>query len=195
MMLKTVLLFGAPGCGKGTQGKALGTLPGYFHCSCGEVFRSLRLDSELGQVFVKYSSQGQLVPDEPTVRLWRQYIENRQRANEYQPDRDTLLLDGIPRNVPQAELLRDTLDVRAVIHLNCADPARLIERLQRRALRENRLDDAKVDVIRDRLATYEQETRPVLDYYGADRLREVDGTRKPEAVLRDVLGILLTLEV
>jgi len=47
MKLKTVLLFGAPGCGKGTQGKALGTLPGYFHCSCGEVFRSLRLDSEL----------------------------------------------------------------------------------------------------------------------------------------------------
>lgn len=193
MMLKTVLLFGAPGCGKGTQGKALGTLPGYFHCSCGEVFRSLRLDTDLGQVFVKYSSQGQLVPDEPTVRLWRQYIENCQRANEYQPDRDTLLLDGIPRNVPQAELLRDTLDVRAVIHLNCADPARLIERLQRRALRENRLDDAKVDVIRDRLATYEQETRPVLDYYGADRLHEVDGTRKPEAVLRDVLGVLLSL--
>ena len=193
MKLKTVLLFGAPGCGKGTQGKALGTLPGYYHCSCGEVFRSLRLDSELGQVFVKYSSQGQLVPDEPTVQLWRQFIENSQGANQYQPERDTLLLDGIPRNVRQAELLRDTLDVRAVIHLHCPEPARLIERLQRRALRENRLDDAKVDVIRDRLETYEKDTRPVLEFYGPAVLREVDGTRKPEVVLRDVLGILLTL--
>ena len=193
MKLKTVLLFGAPGCGKGTQGKALGTLPGYYHCSCGEVFRSLRLDSELGQVFVQYSSQGQLVPDEPTVQLWRQFIENTQRANQYHPDRDTLLLDGIPRNVRQAELLRETLDVRAVMHLNCPEPARLIERLQRRALRENRLDDAKVDVIRDRLETYEKDTRPVLEFYGSAVLREVDGTRKPEAVLRDVLGILLTL--
>ena len=193
MELKTVLLFGAPGCGKGTQGKALGTLPGYYHCSCGEVFRSLRLDSELGQVFVKYSSQGQLVPDEPTVQLWRQFIENTQRANQYHPDRDTLLLDGIPRNVRQAELLRDTLDVRAVIHLHCPEPARLIERLQRRALRENRLDDAKVDVIRDRLETYEKDTRPVLEFYGPAVLREVDGTRKPEVVLRYVLGILLTL--
>jgi len=193
MKLKTVLLFGAPGCGKGTQGKALGTLPGYFHCSCGEVFRSLRLDSELGQVFVKYSSQGQLVPDEPTVQLWRQFIENSQRSNQYQPERDTLLLDGIPRNVRQAELLRETLDVRAVIHFHCPDPARLIERLQRRALRENRLDDAKVDVIRDRLDTYGKDTRPVLEFYGSAVLREVDGTRKPEAVLRDVLGILLTL--
>jgi adenylate kinase len=193
MKLKTVLLFGAPGCGKGTQGKALGTLPGYFHCSCGEVFRSLRLDSELGQVFVKYSSQGQLVPDEPTVQLWRQFIENSQRSSQYQPERDTLLLDGIPRNVRQAELLRETLDVRAVIHFHCPDPARLIERLQRRALRENRLDDAKVDVIRDRLDTYGKDTRPVLEFYGSAVLREVDGTRKPEAVLRDVLGILLTL--
>lgn len=193
MKLKTVLLFGAPGCGKGTQGRALGTLPGYFHCSCGDVFRSLRLDSELGQVFVKYSSQGQLVPDEPTVLLWRQFIENTRRANQYQPERDTLLLDGIPRNVRQAELLSDTLDVRAIVHLHCADRPRLIERLQRRALRENRLDDAKVDVIRDRLETYESETRPVLDFYGPAVLRQVDGIQKPEAVLRDVLGMLLTL--
>jgi adenylate kinase len=193
MKLQTVLLFGAPGCGKGTQGKALGTLPGYFHCSCGEVFRSLRLDSELGHVFVKYSSQGQLVPDEPTVQLWRQFIQNSQRAGEYQPGRDMLLLDGIPRNVRQAELLRDTLDVRVLVHLNCPDPAKLIDRLQRRALRENRLDDAKVDVIRDRLATYEAETRPVLEFYGPAFLREVDASQKPEAVLRDVLGVVLAL--
>ncbi|CAG0972485.1 adenylate kinase [Gammaproteobacteria bacterium] len=193
MKLQTVLLFGAPGCGKGTQGKALGTLPGYFHCSCGEVFRSLRLDSPLGRVFVQYSSQGQLVPDEPTVQLWREFIENTERAGRYDPRQDRLLLDGIPRHVRQAELLADTLDVRAVVHLHCPDPARLIERLQRRALRENRLDDAQVHVIRDRLATYEQETRPVLDFYGPAVRHTVDALQKPEAVLRDLLGIVMKL--
>ncbi len=193
MKLKTILLFGAPGCGKGTQGKALGTLPGYFHCSCGEVFRSLRLDSDLGQVFVRYSSQGQLVPDEPTVQLWREYIQNCQRSGRYDPVADLLLLDGIPRNVRQAKLLRDTLDVRAVVHLTSPDPGRFVERLQRRALRENRLDDAKLEVICDRLATYEQETRPVLGFYGPHVLHTVDATQTPIRVLQDMLAIVVTL--
>ena len=190
MKLKTLLLFGAPGCGKGTQGKILGTIPGFFHCSCGEVFRSLRMDSDLGKVFVQYSGQGQLVPDEPTVELWRQFIANTKHSGRYHPATDTLLLDGIPRNVRQAELLRDTLDVRAIIHLTCPDNARLVERLQRRALRENRLDDANLDVIRDRLTTYERETRPVLDFYGPSVLRPVDATKTPIGVLQDVLQIL-----
>lgn len=190
MKLKTLLLFGAPGCGKGTQGKTLGSIPGYFHCSCGEVFRSLRLDTELGKIFVQYSSQGRLVPDEPTVELWRQYIANCERAGRYNPAADTLLLDGIPRNVRQAALLQDTLDVRAIIHLTCPDRAVLIERLQRRALRENRLDDAKLDVIRDRLETYERETRPVLDFYGPAVRHEVDASQTPIAVLQDVLQVL-----
>lgn len=190
MKLKTLLLFGAPGCGKGTQGKILGTIPGFFHCSCGEVFRSLRMDTDLGKVFVQYSSQGQLVPDEPTVELWRQFIANCEHAGRYHPGADTLLLDGIPRNVRQAELLRDTLDVRAIIHLSCPDNDKLVERLQRRALRENRLDDANLDVIRDRLATYERDTRPVLDFYGAGVLRAVDATKTPIGVLQDILEIL-----
>jgi len=193
MKHRTVLLFGAPGSGKGTQGRILGTIPGFFHCSCGEVFRSLRPDTELGRIFVQYSSQGRLVPDEPTVELWRQYIANCERTGRYHPDTDFLVLDGIPRNVRQAELLRDTLDVRVVIHLTCPDRDQLVQRLQRRALRENRLDDANLEVIRDRLRTYEQETRPVLDFYGPARRCEVNAAQPPLAVLQDVLKILSTL--
>jgi adenylate kinase len=193
MKHRTVLLFGAPGSGKGTQGRILGTIPGFFHCSCGEVFRSLRPDTELGRVFVQYSSQGRLVPDEPTVELWRQYIANCERTGRYHPDTDFLVLDGIPRNVRQAELLRDTLDVRVVIHLTCPDRDQLVQRLQRRALRENRLDDANLEVIRDRLRTYEQETRPVLDFYGPALRREVNAALPPLAVLQDVLKILSSL--
>ena len=67
---RTILLVGKPGSGKGTQGNALGALPGFFHLSCGEVYRRLNHKSELGKIFLKYSSQGLLVPDDITVRLW-----------------------------------------------------------------------------------------------------------------------------
>src|SRR3989454_6004020 len=74
MIYRTVLLFGAPGAGKGTQGKILGTIPNFFHCACGDVFRSLKTDSAIGQVFLEYSSRGELVPDEQTIQLWREFI-------------------------------------------------------------------------------------------------------------------------
>lgn len=193
MKLRTILLFGAPGSGKGTQGRILGTIPGFFHFSCGEVFRSLRPDTELGRIFVQYSSQGRLVPDEPTVELWRQYIANSERAGRFHPDTDTLVLDGIPRNVRQAELLQDTLEVRAVLHLTCPDREQLIQRLQRRALRENRLDDANLDVIRDRLQTYERATRPVLEFYGPALRHEIHAAQPPLAVLLDILQVLRRL--
>src|SRR3989454_5839008 len=147
MMYRTILLFGAPGSGKGTQGKILGSIPGFFHCACGDVFRNLRIDDPLGKVFIEYSSRGQLVPDEPTINLWAKNIQACTLDGEFHPERDTLVLDGIPRNVHQAEMLKDTLDVRAVINLTCADMSKMVERLQRRALRENRLDDANLEVI------------------------------------------------
>src|SRR5438132_5195722 len=103
MSYRTVLLFGAPGAGKGTQGRILGTIPDFFHCACGDVFRSLRPDTPLGKIFLKYSSRGELVPDETTVALWREFIDRSIAAGKFHPDHDTLVLDGIPRNVPQAE--------------------------------------------------------------------------------------------
>lgn len=194
MRFRTVLLFGAPGSGKGTQGKILGTIPGFFHCSCGDVFRSLRLDSDLGRVFREYSSRGQLVPDEPTIELWRQFIDACQSTNRFHPTTDSLVLDGIPRNVRQAEILKDTLDVRAVLYLTCPDMEKLVERLQRRALRENRLDDANIEVIRSRLRTYDLESKPVLDFYGPGVARRIDATRSPLQVLQEIVGILASLD-
>ena len=187
---KTVLLFGSPGSGKGTQGKILGTIPNFFHCACGDVFRNLTIDSELGGIFIDYSSRGQLVPDEPTVRLWRETIKSAQQSHRFHPDRDTLVLDGIPRNPEQARILAETLDVRALINLACPDMQKMVERLQRRALRENRLDDANLDIIKQRLATYERETRPVLEHYGPSLVHTVDSTQSPVDVLRNILDIL-----
>jgi adenylate kinase len=187
MKYRTILLFGAPGAGKGTQGKILGTIPNFFHCACGDVFRSLSATNPLARVFIEYSSRGKLVPDEPTVELWRQFIENCERTGRFHPENDTLVLDGIPRDVRQAEMLDDTLDVKAIFYLHCTNFDKLVERLQRRALRENRLDDASLSVIRDRLKTYDKETKPLLNFYGRKRVQRIDSTQTPVDVLRDIL--------
>jgi len=187
MKYKTILLFGAPGAGKGTQGKILGTIPNFFHCACGDVFRNLRIDNELGRTFIEYSSRGELVPDETTVRLWKQSIAGSQSHGRFNPDKDTLVLDGIPRSPKQAEMLQETIDVRAVFYLTCSDFEKLVERLQRRALRENRLDDANLSIIRSRLETYDRETKPVLDFYGPKLVHTIDSTQTPVNVLREIL--------
>ena len=188
--VRTILLFGAPGSGKGTQGKILGTIPNYYHFSCGEVFRNLTPDTELGKIFIEYSSRGQLVPDEPTIRLWQRNIEACEHSGRFNRKTDTLVLDGIPRDLQQARMLKDLVNVHHVFYLCCADMKKLVWRLQRRALRENRLDDANIKVIRQRLETYESETRPVLEFYGPKLVRTIDSTQTPINVLRAILHVL-----
>jgi adenylate kinase len=187
MKFRTILLFGAPGAGKGTQGKILGTIPHFFHCACGDVFRSLKADSAVGQVFLEYSSRGELVPDAPTIDLWREFIHNSTKTGRFHPGEDTLVLDGIPRSAHQAEMLNDTLEVVSIFFLRCKKVDNLIERLQRRALKENRLDDANMDVIRSRLETYERETRPVLEFYGKKLVHRINADQAPHKVLFDIL--------
>jgi adenylate kinase len=187
MKYRSILLFGAPGVGKGTQGKILGVIPHFFHCACGDVFRNLRADSPLGRTFIQYSGRGQLVPDEPTIQLWRHFIENNTKIGRFHPENDTLVLDGIPRNVRQAEILRDTLNVTAVFYMSSTDEEKLIARIQRRAIKENRLDDANLQVIRDRLHVYEKETKPVLKFYGRHLVHRINADQTPAKVLADIL--------
>jgi adenylate kinase len=193
MHYRTILLFGAPGAGKGTQGKVLGTVPNLFHCACGDVFRSLKTDTDVGKVFLEYSSRGELVPDAPTVQLWHHFIETSTKTGRFHPEKDTLVLDGIPRNVHQAEMLKDTLDVVAVFNLRSKRVDALVERLQRRALKENRLDDANLDVIRHRLKTYEAETKPVLAFYPKKVIHSIDAGQQPVKVLFDILEYVIKL--
>ena len=194
MRYKTILLFGAPGSGKGTQGKILGSIPGFFHTACGDIFRSLDLQSEMGRIAWEYSSRGELVPDEFTVKLWKQYIKGMEMVNQFHPETEILVLDGIPRNPKQAQLLEDTLDVMKVIHLRCTDMNKMVERLRRRALKENRLDDANDKVIQHRLEVYEKETRPVLDFYPPAKIVKVDATMSQIRVLSDIIKILVPLK-
>src|SRR5436190_12281405 len=187
MKYRTLLLFGPPGAGKGTQGKILGTIPNFFHCACGYVFRSLKTDSTTGQVFLEYSSRGELVPDQPTIDLWRYFIDGSTKTGRFRPEQDTLVLDGIPRNVHQAEMLIDTINVIGIFYLRCLNVDNLVNRMQRRALKENRLDDASMEVIKQRLKTYEKETKPVLQYYGKQLVHRIDADQSPAKVLFDIL--------
>jgi len=180
-------MFGAPGSGKGTQGKILGAIPSYVHCSCGEVFRNLSTETQLGKTFVEYSSRGQLVPDEPTIELWRQYAHGLVATGRFHPSKDTLILDGIPRNVHQAQMLKKFVNVAAVFYLCSANFENLVARMQRRALKDNRLDDANIDVIRERFKTYERETKPVLNFYGKKIVHRINSDCTPTETFAKIL--------
>jgi adenylate kinase len=186
------LLIGSPDAGKGTQGKILGTIPRFFHCACGDVFRALDLRTPLGRQFAEYSSKGLLVPDELTIKLWQTTIDAQVYAKAFQPDIDALVLDGIPRNLCQAQLMEDLIDVRHVFHLFCQDREKLVERLRNRALHDNRLDDASETVIRRRLETYESETMPVLEFY-SEKLTTIDATQAPVKVINEITSVILNL--
>jgi adenylate kinase len=190
--IKAILLFGAPGSGKGTQGKMLGTLPGFHHLACGAVFRSIDLNSEVGKVFLKYSSKGELVPDDFTIRLWREYIDKLIHTGALRPENTVLVLDGIPRNVHQAKMLDQYIEVVKLIRLRAVhDREEVVRRLKSRALKENRLDDANEKTIQHRLNVYDAESRPVLAHYAGDTRVDVDALQSPIEVAHDILSAIL----
>lgn len=190
---RSALLIGPPGAGKGTQGELLGSIPGYFHNSSGDIFRSLSPETPEGRTFFEYSSQGLLVPDDVTIDVWNANIHARIVLGHYRPADDLLLLDGIPRNAAQAKLMDEHIDVRKIIHLVCPDEDAFVERLKQRATKQKRLDDAKEDVIRRRFQVYKDETRPVLEHYDPSLIVDVDAMGAIPEVLHRCLSVLNTL--
>lgn len=193
MKYKSILLFGAPGSGKGTQGKIIGTIPGFHHSSTGDIFRSLDLQSEVGRKFWEFASRGELVPDDFTIRLWKQYMQGLEFINQFHPETEILVLDGMPRNLTQKGLLDDILDVVGIIYLR-AEKQKMIERLRRRALKENRIDDASDAVINKRMDVFERETRPVLDQYPASLIHRIDATMSQIRILNKLIEVLVPLK-
>ena len=191
---KAALLFGAPGVGKGTQGRILGQVPGFFHLSCGDVFRAIDIGSDEGQEIYRFLSKGELVPDALTYRIWRKALEAHIALSSFKPREDLLILDGIPRNLTQAEMIEEIIDVRKVVHLVCSDVEKMVERMRRRAIRENRVDDANDEVIRHRFRVYDTETTAVLDYYSAETISRVDALGSPAGVLRKLLDVLVPVQ-
>jgi adenylate kinase len=190
----TVLLFGAPGVGKGTQGGILGKIPGFFHLSCGDVFRSLNIQSPEGREIYKYSSQGNLVPDELTIRIWKKALQGHIAVSRYKPPYEFLVLDGIPRTPHQAELILDSVNVLHVIHLDCSDAQAMIDRIKRRAIKDNRADDANEEVIRTRFEIYQRESEPVIRTFSPEKVSRIEAACSPTEVLLQILTKLIPVQ-
>lgn len=188
---RCVLIFGAPGVGKGTQGKLLGSVPGFLHVATGDLFRSLDMAGEEGRVFREYSSRGELVPDDFTLRLWRRHMRALIEQGRYTPARQMLILDGIPRSAAQAQAMTGDIDVLQILHLVAVDEDVLLGRMQRRAEREGRHDDADERVIRNRWSVYNRETLPVLEHYGRERCVQIDAVGSPGRVLLQILSAVV----
>lgn len=192
--IHAILLLGAPGTGKGTQGAMLGTIPGFYHQSSGDIFRAMDPQSEVGRLFRSYSEKGELVPDDVTIRIWRQDIDRLTMSGKFRPEHDILILDGIPRTPAQAMLMNDLVRVHCVLHLACEDDSALVDRLRKRAQKQNRPDDAQEEVIRRRLEVYRQETRPVLECYDQRLIAIVNPLGTPAEVLRDILAVVAPIQ-
>lgn len=189
--ISAALLFGAPGVGKGTQGRILSAVPGFHHLASGDMFRGLAPDSEEGIEAAAYSNKGELVPDDLTIRIFKRALNERIDSARFRPNEELLILDGIPRTVHQAECLQQVVDVLAVVCFGYSDENAMVERLKSRAVLENRRDDADEKTIRHRFNVYRSETQPVLSSYPAEIVKTIDALRTPVVVLRDVLDCLI----
>ncbi len=191
---RSIILFGMPGSGKGTQGAVLGQLPGLIHLSMGEIFRKIPRTGKFGREIERYTSQGLMVPDELTVRIFERHLMILDLQELLTPEQHTLILDGLPRSYAQAERLASTLDVIQIFHLKINDTVKAIERLKARALRENRLDDMSDEVIHRRLQTYYDETFKTLAYYPSELIYDVDGGHRTIDVLCDIANRLAQVQ-
>lgn len=178
-----VLLFGAPGTGKGTWGAILGKLPGFYHFSTGDMFRTLDTESEIGLKVMEYMRRGELVPDEIAFDLWTQHMQRAVLFGNFKPVKDILVLDGFPRTAKQVTMLSAVANIKVIVRLDCKDRGLLIDRLHKRAILEHREDDASEQTIRYRLDMYDQNTASILKAFSAELIDTVDVSEPPIKIL------------
>ena len=131
------------------------------------------------------------MPDEVRIGVWEDHGRHRVEQGTYRPDTELLVLDGIPRNTAQCDALSKHIEVLRVVHLKASSIDDMVERLKKRATQQGRSDDADESVIRRRFEVYDQETSPVLGYYPAKLLTEVDAIGLPAEVLMHVLATIV----
>lgn len=158
-----LVLFGAPGSGKGTQSEKLIEEYGLHHISTGEVLRDhIKRETELGKIAKSYIDEGQLIPDELMISILDKVLEQEAAGKK------GVIFDGFPRTIPQAEALKELLekrgtDLHAVVGLEVPEEE-LIERMLNRGKQTGRADD-NLDTIKKRLKVYHSQTSPLRDYY------------------------------
>ena len=210
-----IIMLGAPGAGKGTQAKKISAKYGVPHISTGDIFRAnIKGQTELGMKAKVFMDQGQLVPDEITIGMLLDRIQEEDCKKGY-------VLDGFPRTIPQAESLTKALadmgdHIDYAINVDVPDENIISRMSGRRAClkcgqtyhivynppkKENVCDvcgealvlrdDDKPETVKKRLDVYHDQTQQLIDYYkAAGVLAEVDGTKDLEAVFQDIVKIL-----
>lgn len=169
-----IVLFGPPGAGKGTQAVNLIEKYKLVHLSTGDILRGeLAARSPLGLEAKKFMDKGELVPDEVVIGMIEVKLDQNQVANGF-------IFDGFPRTKAQAGALDDLLKrKKTAISIMVAlevEKQELVNRLLGRGKVSGRADDQDISVIENRIAVYNRETAPVIDYYsGQGKFKPVDG--------------------
>ncbi len=187
-----IVLFGAPGSGKGTQGALIAEKYGFLHLSTGLMLRDeVKKGSELGKEIDTYISKGDLVPNEMMCSILKEELKT-------YIDVKGIIFDGFPRTISQAEFLDATLKeyglkIDLMIDIQ-ADKDILIKRLVKRGTMSHRTDDTH-DTILKRLKIYDNETKPIINYYKkTNRYNSVVSINSIEDTFNDIVSLIENIE-
>ena len=190
--MKNIVIFGAPGSGKGTQSDKLIEKYGLEHISTGDVLRAeIKNGTELGQTAKRYIDQGQLIPDELMVSILAKVYDSFGREHR------GVIFDGFPRTIPQAEALKQMLQERgdkvaAMLELDVPEDE-LMKRLVLRGQQSGRADDNE-ETIKKRLVVYHQQTQPLIAWYREEGVHHhIDGLGDLDRIFSDICKVVDTL--
>ena len=188
-----IVLFGAPGCGKGTQAQRLKERYGIDHVSAGEVTRDeIRRGTEFGRSMEEYIREWNLAPDEIVIGMIEHYVTEHMNARG-------CIFDGFPRTTVQAEefdkiLAKHGLQVDIMVDIHVPEEE-LVRRILLRGKDSGRADDTSEEVIRGRLDVYRMQTAVVADYYAAQgKYASVNGTGTMEEVFGRIADVIAGLK-
>ena len=186
--MKNLVIFGAPGSGKGTQSDLLVAKYGFRHISTGDVLRAeIKQGTELGRTAQQFIDKGQLIPDELMIEILASVYDSLCPC-------EGVIFDGFPRTIPQAEALKKMLaqrgtEVSAVLQLEVPEEM-LTERLLNRGKTSGRADD-NAETIRKRLEVYHSQTAPLAAWYAAEgKLHAIKGYGALEEINAALCGVI-----
>lgn len=187
--MKNIVIFGAPGSGKGTQSELIIKNYGLGHISTGDVLRSeIKKGTELGKTAASFIDKGQLIPDDLMIDILAGVYDS------FGPDHKGVIFDGFPRTIPQADALKAMLAKRghkiaAMLELDVPEEE-LMTRLINRGKESGRSDDNE-ETIRKRLDVYHNQTAPLIDWYKADGTHHhIDGHGALDRIFGDIAAVI-----
>ena len=187
--MKNIVIFGAPGSGKGTQSEKMIQKYGFGHISTGDVLRDqIKRGTELGKTAKGYIDNGQLIPDELMVSILADVYDS------FGKDHKGVIFDGFPRTIPQAEALKEMLakrghKVAAMIELDVPEDE-LMKRLILRGKESGRSDDNE-ETIKKRLTVYHNQTAPLIDWYEKEGIHHhINGLGELDRIFADICAVI-----